>query len=69
MCWVLISISDAKIEEIRSIRFNKQCPNCGHIITPVDDGEMHMYKVKCTSCGAKYQVPIEDYINIQSHTE
>jgi hypothetical protein len=68
-----LSIQDGKEEEIKLIKFKKQCPYCregktcsaAEIIDPV----RKVYEIRYSKCGREFRIPVDDYNGVNYMVE
>ena len=69
---IFLSIKDGKENDIKMIKFKKQCPYCKkektcngrHI-----DLATGVFEINCSNCHRTFRIPIDDYNNVQGMTE
>lgn len=63
-----LSIKDGKLEEIKLIKFKKQCLYCKEEGTCPDayiiDPATNVYETRCSKCNIKFRIPVDDYNSI-----
>lgn len=68
-----LSIKDGKEEEIKLIKFKKQCPYCKEAGTcsaaEIIDPARNVYEISCSKCGREFRIPVDDYNSFQYMVE